>query len=164
MNRIAKNTHELRNGDIVRTHGATFRLRDRQEHDHGPRHVITFKTDLLALDGDASMRHFEADKWIIQGNELARWSVLESWEWEGAATMAAYVPPAPPKRPTRTYWRIITDAFSGDETVVRHGRKYYGFAACAAAADRLGEKYVYAYCDVQEYDSRTNRPVPANAI
>lgn len=76
-------THELSNGDIVWTHGARLRLRDRAVYaDNGPGgDVIAFHVDCLN-DGGAIPRHWlfgatsdpYSTRYTIQGNSFARWS------------------------------------------------------------------------------------------
>ena len=70
------NTHALRNGDLVSTHGVLFRIRDRAEHVMGGDYGVTvsFKTDVVAVQPDSTMpAHWRKD-WTIQGNGLATWA------------------------------------------------------------------------------------------
>lgn len=72
-----RNTFELQEGDILSHHGAILVLKNRREHpgtrDSGP--VVVFHSDVVTYG--VLPRHWcEPGKgWIIQGNELAYWSV-----------------------------------------------------------------------------------------
>lgn len=66
-------TAMLQNGDLVRTHGCVFRLRDRA---HLSGHVVAFRTDLVATMPDASIPPHWRHGWIIQGNHRAIWDVV----------------------------------------------------------------------------------------
>lgn len=68
-------TNQLQVGDIVWAHGARFRLLTKnRSQSHSPKHggVSWFTTKLLN-DGGTIPKSWLKD-WIIQGNDLARWS------------------------------------------------------------------------------------------
>lgn len=67
-----KNTTELRTGDILSHHGAILVLGKRQER----RGVIWFHTQVVTNGAIPRGWIDPATGWIIQGNELARWTVV----------------------------------------------------------------------------------------
>jgi len=75
-------THELRNGDVIASHGSLFKLKDRkvsQSHDvtdYGGE-VIWFRTAYLGpllKGGQESIPSALRKDWVIQGNKLATWA------------------------------------------------------------------------------------------
>lgn len=75
------NTHELKEGDLVRYYGVTFRLKDRINHGltagfdpitQGD--CISFATDVIHDDGSGIIPRHWRDSWTIQGNRRAHWS------------------------------------------------------------------------------------------
>ena len=95
--RLNLNTHELRVGDIVHEYGMRVRLdnppivtqRERTVYAWGgdvlnPDEVIaagvvprSFLGDHYWIDG-TGWQWFQTNKWTVQGNDLARWSVERS--------------------------------------------------------------------------------------
>ncbi len=75
-------THELQDGDLITTHGALLRLRDRKvwkdfpsaRPDYAP--VITFNCD-CENDGGTIPRNW-LKRWVVQGNGLANWARVVS--------------------------------------------------------------------------------------
>lgn len=83
LNTVPKTTHELNEGDTVLYYGCVFQLKNRKVHPMEPGfcpklqgECITFETDLLVYSADCGMPRHWADRWTIQGNKLAVWSLL----------------------------------------------------------------------------------------
>jgi hypothetical protein len=72
MTILSKNTTELVVGDLVRAHGAVFRVRDRQEAGA----VVWFRTDVVEISENCSIPPHWIDGWTIQGNAHAYWHVV----------------------------------------------------------------------------------------
>ena len=73
------NTHQLKEGDVVRVCGCTFRLKNRQEwpapDDNERRGVcISFGTDPLTYSDAGGFPEWWFKDWIVQGNKLATWA------------------------------------------------------------------------------------------
>ncbi|MNZ81402.1 hypothetical protein D3C78_1000660 [compost metagenome] len=83
LNRIHQwecvNTHELKEGDFVISHGVLFQLHSRKDWGMAPDDTeyrgscVTFKTDLIVFPATASMPKHWAEDWTVQGNKLASW-------------------------------------------------------------------------------------------
>ena len=77
-----KNTHQLRKGDRIAMHGGVFLITtDAREscahrpHDNiGPSDVIAFSS--ICESGNVPNYFWPGSSWMVQGNRLARWSVI----------------------------------------------------------------------------------------
>jgi hypothetical protein len=74
-------THDLVEGDLVRTYGVTFRLRDRKNYGltagfdpitQGD--CISFQTDVVADDSDGAFPASWQKDYTVQGNRMMTWS------------------------------------------------------------------------------------------
>lgn len=79
---VAKNTHELKVGDLLQHYGAILRLMTRTEY-HNEKQpdnpTIQFSTECLHLEENATMPKewaYREGGFTIQGNRLAYWNAV----------------------------------------------------------------------------------------
>lgn len=75
---VMTNTHELREGDIIRTHGMVVRIGAKQISDQGPHADNGFGcahyhlSEIIAAE--EGMPQPGSRLWNVQGNRLAKWA------------------------------------------------------------------------------------------
>lgn len=78
------NTHELKEGDVIQSHGVYFLLLERKtypmRHDDCPDRqgeCVTFTTSCIGsiVSGDVFPMHWRKD-YTVQGNKMANWAVI----------------------------------------------------------------------------------------